>query len=170
MRWNANNHTVVRGVAWLCASSSAPARAGGYPGRAVPGRGNPRAGSLFRLFPITGPWGGIPTRGGADEEGAKSPLPCLWFQYAGIPHPSRPRPPPPPRGRGQSWRYPRKAVSGRVNPRASSFFRLFPIRWTVGGIARGWGRRGGGKKPPPLSLHSMGYPAGAIPGEPYPGE
>ena len=34
--------------------------------------------------------GGIPTGGGADGEGAKSPLPCLWVQYASIPHPARP--------------------------------------------------------------------------------
>ena len=36
--------------------------------------------------------------------------------------------------------YPGRAVSGRGNPRASSFFRLFPIHWTVGGISTGEGQ------------------------------
>ena len=62
-------------------------------------------GLFFKFPPI--PWtvGDISTGGGADGEGAKSPLPCLFAshmpasptpplslcsQYAGIPHPARP--------------------------------------------------------------------------------
>jgi hypothetical protein len=91
---------------------------------------------------------------------------------------------PRPEGRGQSWRYPRKAVSGRVNPRASSFFRLFPIRWTVGGIPAPRGDTRGGPYPgeeTPAPARSSGSPhtldrgryprpEGDTRGGPYPGE
>ena len=117
----------------------------GYPGKAVSG-----------AYPHTLDRGRYRLWGRGRRGGGKSPRPCLWFQYAGIPPPLPasgllPRP----EGRGQSWRYPRKAVSGRVNPRASSFFRLFPIRWTVGGISTGEGQTGREQKPPPLSLVSV---------------
>ncbi len=55
-------------------------------------------------------------------------------------------------GRGQSWRYPGKIASGRANPRPafSPGSPPYPGPWVIS--PRGWGRRGGGKKPPPLSL------------------
>ncbi len=59
----------MRGVAWFCEISLTPAwlqyagiphpirpPGGGYPRRAVSGRGNPRDGSLFRPSPHPGPW------------------------------------------------------------------------------------------------------------------
>ena len=67
-----------------------------------------------------------------------------WPQYAGIPRPG---------GRGQSWRYPRKTVSGRGNPRASSFFRPspYPGPWEVSPLGEGQTGRGQ-KAPSPVTL------------------
>ena len=53
-------------------------------GKAVPGRVNPRAGSLFRFSPLHRTVGTSP-RGA----GAKAPPLSLWLQCAGIPHPGR---------------------------------------------------------------------------------
>ena len=55
-------------------------------------------------------------------------------------------------GRGQSWRYPGKGRTRENKPLRQLPLQVLPIRWTVGTSPRGWGRRGGGKKPPPLSL------------------
>ena len=115
----ANNHAECRGAVAVVA----------IPGGAVPGRVNPRAGSLFWLFPIHWTVGGIATGGGADGEGAKSPLPCLsgfnapasptpggvapekpedhppclsGFNMPASPTPPGLRPPPSPRGAGGS--------------------------------------------------------------------
>ena len=70
-----------------------------------------------------------------------------WPQYAGIPRPG---------GRGQSWRCPRKTVSGRGNPRASSFFRPspYPGPWEVSPLGEGQTGRGQ-KAPAPVSGFSM---------------
>ena len=79
-----------------------------------------------------------------------------WLQYAGIPHPTRPlASSPAPGGRGQSWRYPRKAVSGRGNPRASSLFRPspYPGPWEV--YSRGGWADGEGAKSPLLCLSAF---------------
>ncbi len=79
-----------------------------------------------QALPITLDRGRYRHGGGADGEGAESPLPCLYFQYARIPHPC-----------------------------TSSYLRLFPLHWTVGGIPTGEGQTGRGQKPPPLSLLSI---------------
>jgi hypothetical protein len=79
-----------------------------------------------QALPITLDRGRYRHGGGADGEGAESPLPCLCFQHAGIPH-----------------------------PHTSSSLRLFPLHWTVGGIPTGEGQTGRGQKPPPLSLLSI---------------
>ncbi len=58
-----------------------------YPEKAVSGRGNPRAGSLFRLFPLHRTVGGIPApRGdtwGGPHPGERTPAPAL---SSGFPH------------------------------------------------------------------------------------
>ena len=72
-----------------------------------------------------------------------------WLQYAGIPHPTRPlASSPAPGGRGQSWRYPRKTVSGSGNPRAGPLFRPspYPGPWEVSPL--GEGQTGRGQKAP----------------------
>ena len=123
--------------------ASSPARGAvavvAIPGGAVSWRANPCAGSLFRFSPYAGPWEASPRGEGQTGRGQKAPSPVSLASMRWHP-PPRPASGllPRPSGRGQSWRYPRKAVSGRVDPRAGSLFRLFPIRWTVGGI-RPWG-------------------------------
>ena len=162
---------------------------GRYPGRAVSGR----------VDPYTGPWG-YHHGGWGRRGGGKSPLPCLCIQYAptslspgqggareargtppedlcfqcaGIPHPARPpASSPAPRGGGS-----RGDIRGKAVPGAH------PHTLDRGGYRHGgWGRRGGGKKPPPLSLLSICrhplprpasglllHPEGDIRGGPYPG-
>jgi hypothetical protein len=90
-------------------------------------RGPPTRQFFLLALPTTPDRGGYLHGGGADGEGAESPLPCLYFQYAHIPHPC-----------------------------TSSFLRLFPLHWTVGGIATGEGQTGRGQKPPsPVSTFNM---------------
>ncbi len=86
----------------------------GYPGKAVSGRGNPRAGSLFRLFPIRWTVGGIASGGGADGEGAKAPAPVSGFNISASPTPPGLWPPPPPRGAGAVVAIPEE---GRIRER-----------------------------------------------------
>jgi hypothetical protein len=92
------------------------------PASHMPASPTPRR-PFLQVLPHTLDRGGHRHGGGADGEGAKSPLPCLWLQYAGIPHPA-------------------PAFSPGSPPYAGPW----------GTSPRGWGRRGGGKKPPPLSL------------------
>jgi hypothetical protein len=91
-----------------------------------------------RFFPQVLPrhWtvGGIAPGGGADGEGGMCPLPCLCFQYAGIPHPRR--------------KMPRESRIRESEPTLRHPLQTRPIHWTVGSIASG----GGGHAPPPLSL------------------
>jgi hypothetical protein len=70
---------------------------------------------------------------------------------------------PRPSGRGQSWRYPRKAVSGRVNPCASSLFRFSPYTGPWEASPRGEGQTGRGQKPLPC-LSGFNAPASPTPG------
>jgi hypothetical protein len=124
-----------------------------YPGKAVPG-----------AYPHALDRGRYPHGGRGRRGGGMRPLPCLCSQYASIPHPAPPR-----EGRGQSWRYPGKAVSRRVNPCASSLFRLalYTGPWEVSPL--GEGQTGRRQKPPPLSLLSIcWHPALNMPASPTP--
>ncbi len=161
-----------------------------YPGRAVPGRVDPRAGSLFSPFPYPGPWEVSPRGVGQTGRGQKPPPLSLYSICADVSLPgqrgtgeARGTPPedlsnvrlttsssslvlrglsllsicqhPPPRpasgllprpeGRGQSWRYPGKGRTRGASP--------YTGPWEVS--PRGVGQTGRGQKPPPLSLLSI---------------
>jgi hypothetical protein len=174
------------------ASSPAP-RGGGSrgdtQGKAVSGRVDPCAGSLFSPSPYTGPWEVSPRGVGQTGRGQKPPplslLSICWLlspQAEGHQRSQRITPrgslisicqhPPPrpasgllprPKGRGQSWRYPGKAVSGRVNPCASSLFRLAPYTGPWEASPRGEGQTGRGQKASsPVSAFNM--PTSPTPG------
>ena len=133
---------------------ASPTPGGRCPGKVVSGRASPHSGTLFRLAPYTGPWGVSP-RG----EGGMRPLPCLCFQYAGIPHPAR-------------------AEGSHGDTRGRPYPGRIPRHWTVGGIAPGGGADGeGGMCPLPcLYFQHAGIPHparaegshGDTRGRPYP--
>ena len=112
-----------------------------------------------RFFPQVLPrhWtvGGIAPGGGADGEGGMCPLPCLCFQYAGIPHPRR--------------KMPRESRIRESEPTHRLPLQTRPRHWTVGGIAPGGGADGeGGMCPLPcLYFQHAGipHPRRKIPGE-----
>jgi hypothetical protein len=82
-----------------------------------------------------------------------------WLQYAGIPHPTRPPASSPAPGGGGSRGDTRgKAVPGRANPRAGSFFNPSPYPGPWGIYTRGGGADGAGA--------SLLSPGGVAPGEP----
>ena len=72
----------------------------------------------------------------------------------GSPHSTRASgapPPPPPGGRGSHGDNRWKAVSEEAS-QGTALLQHIPMQWTVGISPSGWGRRGGGSSPPPLSL------------------
>jgi hypothetical protein len=120
-----------------------PRPEGGYLGRAVSGRGNPRVGSLFRLFPIRWTVGGIST-GGRHPPGGGGPHPgertrassFFWLSPYTGPWEVSPRGDVIPRGEGRIR---------ESEPPRQLILLAFPIYWTVGGISTGGTSSPGGR-------------------------
>jgi hypothetical protein len=118
---------------------------------AIPGEGRTRG-----VSPYAGPWEVSPRGEGQTGRGQKAPSPVSAFNVLASPTPPGLRPPPPPRGAGAvvaipgGRPYPGERTPAPA-PSSDSPHTLDRGRHPHGG----WGRRGGGKKPPPLSLLSI---------------